>query len=325
MNQEELIVLISKGSGSQKGELVYEQKIKPALLSKPHRLVVTKDKNTVKETAESLKDSQGNVTVIFLSGDTVVSEFINNLPFSKGHRNLTIALVPCGTGNALCHSLGISNSQIACEKLLSGTAKPLPLYRVSFGDPVTLVDGSRVSSMVFVVVVSWGLHSLLVAESDSEEMRKFGSERFKMAAEKILEENPKFHGKISLQEEAFTDKPMSYFVVTPAVRFEEKFTISPEGSLLKDELYMVHFDYQESSSDTMEIMYEAYNGGNHVNDPKVNYVLVPSKLKLEIQEQDSTLSRVCVDGSIVCLEGANKTIQVESCGLYNGWSVSVIS
>lgn len=64
---------------------------------------VTQSENTIKEFAWGLRDSDGQTTVILLSGDGGTSDLLNaRNPKSPSP---VVAILPFGTGNALFHSL----------------------------------------------------------------------------------------------------------------------------------------------------------------------------------------------------------------------------
>jgi hypothetical protein len=51
----------------------------------------------------------------------------------------------------------------------------------------------------------------------------------------------------------------------------------------------------------MKIMTGAYQGGKHVEDPRVGYETIDG-LRIEFDEQDARWRRICVDGKIVRVE-----------------------
>lgn len=87
-----------------------------------------------------------------------------------------IVAIPCGTGNALCHSLGTGTPQEAVSRFLSNETRPLKLSAVYVkrlaGGPLELV---RPCFCVF----SWGYHAQIVRQS--EVLRFLGVSRFRVS------------------------------------------------------------------------------------------------------------------------------------------------
>ena len=205
--------------------------------------------------------------------------------------------------------------------MFRGTAKPLPLFRATFSPGARLLTNrgqdSRLLDGVFegrpaaygAVVCSWGLHATLVADSDTPEYRKFGAERFKMAAKEAL--NPldgsphPYQGSFEIQRAAgepikHPRQEHGYILITPVSQLEAGFTISPASKPLDGKLRLVEFG-RLSGEEAMEIMKKAYDGGKHVEDGRVGYHEVES-VKITIREEDARWRRVCLDGKIIQLE-----------------------
>ncbi|CDK28237.1 unnamed protein product [Kuraishia capsulata CBS 1993] len=272
------------------------------------------------------------LTLIFLSGDTTLSEFINSLSGISGSgRDVTLLPIPMGTGNAYSHSVGIHNVADAVKALFGAQVNPFNCYSAKFSEGTHLPTGGDVDEMLFFVVASWGLHASLVADSDSPELRQFGIQRFKMAFEDLMKENPSFHGQLGILhdevEEFLSDDTLSYFVIAAVPRFEEKFCISPKSDPKYSTLYVISFDYQVNTENSMKIMGEAYNNGAHIENPLVRYLEVkaPKTIALKVKESNERLSRICIDGKIVVL-GGDKTLRVKSVGSsVNGWKISCVA
>ena len=112
----------------------------------------------------------------------MIYDLLNALPknthSTESHR-ITISPIPCGTGNALAMSLGITSIPVGISaffgvsKVKSIDTSPLPVLRIS----ILEADQERV--IWAAVVCSWGLHASLVADSDDPEMRRqYGAKRF---------------------------------------------------------------------------------------------------------------------------------------------------
>lgn len=297
---------------------------------------------TVDSIPDFAKSFNGNHTIpasnkrylfIFLSGDTSIFEFINSFYFQYEDTNkiphVTILPFPHGTGNALCHSLKIHNNLIGIKKLFQFNEVHLPLYQFQSPNEIESINSSLSNftnndSILFMVVASWGLHSALVYESDKSEMRsKYGSERFRVAATKILETNPIFKGElinnstyILFDKAKNTWEPsslsikqnLSYFLLAAVSNLEKTFEISPHSIVERNELHVVAIPYT-SSTTIMSLMDVAYNNGSHIKSNLVYYEPVTSSFTLKIDDaMDPSLSIICLDGSSWRVSGKDRKL-----------------
>ncbi|KAG7926756.1 hypothetical protein KL925_003041 [Ogataea polymorpha] len=311
-----VVVLDSVKSGNRVSTKdVYKQLLLPLLDSwnLSHRYIATTSPETSRQVAASI--GAAPTLLILISGDTTITELVNSVASTA---TVTLLTVPMGTGNAFAHSVGLSTPLEAVQALTGGTAHPLRLYEAVFEPGSRLLAQGHtqpVLSLRFLVVGSWGLHACLVADSDSPELRKLGNERFKVAAQHILEKNPVFHGSFRTDGLAVEDHAaLSYFVVAAVPRFEATFEISPASDPAENALHVVYFHHQAPAA-VMEILGQAYDAGKHVQDPRVGY-LKAHTVELEIDEQDADLRRICVDGLIVQAAGSKVLFRpVESTNL----------
>ncbi|KAE8348066.1 ATP-NAD kinase-like domain-containing protein [Aspergillus coremiiformis] len=272
-------------------------------------------------------------TIILLSGDGGLADVIDALYSAPRHpiTRPTIALIPTGTGNAMASSLGLTSHPAAgLKELLQGRPRPLPTFVAKFSPGAQYVteDGrarvrvgassttkSGVSKIHGAVVASWGIHAALVADSDTIEYRRFGADRFKMAAQELLfppsgAESHKYAGTISFTRwndqtnskyvETMESKEHMYVLVTTVPRLEREFVISPESVPLDGRLRVVYFGPVDSEK-AMQLMTSAYKGGEHVHEESVFYSEIEG-FRIEFQELDERWRRVCVDGKVVAVE-----------------------
>lgn len=327
--QQETIIIDSTHSGTRNhNKDLYQQIIKQlfALLEIEHTYFVTKEKDSIKQFARSLVPGK-EYTVIFLSGDTSVNEFVNGLQNNNDAANINISVIPCGTGNSFSLSLGITNKMTAIKRLLIGNKAPLNLYSAIFPTGSFYlsedVKSEFTNPLSFLVVLSWGFHASIVADSDTTELRKFGIERFKMAAISNLKKEQKYDGDV-IMNDTVIEGPFSYWLVTPATRFEPTFEILPYGDITVDGLYMVAIK-SEYGEHLMDIMQEVYDHGKHIHDKRVLYEPISKGQKIKLKMGDYANKRICIDGSILGLPEPANEIIIETIGNHQyKWNLYVI-
>ena len=327
-------ICISTRSGTGDSLTFFENALKPLLSSLNIRGLQTLETSSADSVTEFCRDiilpranSGIDQTIILLSGDGGPVDMINVLleGLDDNAKIPTLALIPTGTGNALAHSSGITKDKtLGVRTMLRGHPQPIPTFQVklSAGSKFVTDEGnsraiiphldkhSEYPSLCGVVVCSWGLHASLVADSDTTEYRKFGNERFKMAAEGLL--SPKdgsgphsYQGKVTIfqsngERRAIGDSKHAYTLLTFASQLEQGFTISPASQPLDDRLRLIHFGPM-SAEDTMKLMSLAYQGGKHVDDPSVQYEEVDG-MRIDFEEEDERWRQICIDGKIIAID-----------------------
>ena len=268
-------------------------------------------------------------TIVLLSGDGGMVDIINVLLSSNTSTRYVkpnVGLLALGTGNALAHSINApQDSTFGLASIVRGTPQPLPTFvaRFSPGSVQLLDGGSRTKPiahrssddadaalMYGVVVCSWGLHASLVADSDTAAYRKYGAERFQMAAKELLSPTDgstshRYRGKVSLLKttaggqqvwEPLERQEHMYILATLVSNLTKTLTISPSSKPLDGQLRLVHFGPIEGD-EVVQIMAKAEQGGLHVKEDVVGYEDI-SGLRI-VFEEDARWRRVCVDGNIV--------------------------
>lgn len=335
-------VLISTGSGTGMAGSNFANIVQPTLatLKIPERAYAvhhTRSAQTIKELTKSIffPRAQDGIpqTLILLSGDGGVLDIVNTLlspsanHFCTTYQAPTIAVVPCGTGNAIAHSY-----QLGCRTICYGTPRPLPVFHARFSSGATiLTDEGRTTVPIprafeeerggygvihGAVVLSYGLHASIVAESDTPVHRKHGSKRFQMVAHELLYPADGslphvYKAKLSVlkpsgnQDEEWIEisrQEHAYILNTLVPDLEEGFTISPLSRENRGKMYLIHFGPM-SGDDVKQIMSLAYQGGKHVEEKCVDYEEVEGvRIEALPEEVEDRWRRVCVDGTIVQLE-----------------------
>ncbi|CAE7216888.1 hypothetical protein CFE70_010104 [Pyrenophora teres f. teres 0-1] len=333
-------VIISLGSGGQLAEEFYTGVVHPILQSIYGEARIQSIKVHTTASATSILELTDNtlfpaanngkpLRIILLSGDGGIVDLVNGLSAhtpSATYIRPEVVLLPLGTANALYHSINAGKEHVwGLNALASTTSKPLPLLTATFSpgarllvnegqDEEQLPQDSEGNGLLYgAVVASWGMHASLVADSDTTFYRKYGVERFKMAAKEALypaDGSPPhpYKAKLSVCREKgvwskVVEEEHMYVLATLVSNLEQPFCISPASKPLDGSLHLVHFG-PRSGDEAMRIMGLAYQGGKHVEDEEVMYESIDG-LRIEFQglEGEGRWRRICVDGKIVQVDG----------------------
>lgn len=331
-------VVISTGSGAGKAMSIFQTALQPFLSYlglTGYEVHETQSTQTITELAHSkfipCAQTGINQTIILLSGDGGLVDIIDAF-YSFSESILAppcIGLIPAGTGNAMANSIGFSCPTMGLVTLLQGKQKNIPVFAASFSPrsqyiteegrgrvPICSSEAteSRDRKVYGAIVASWGIHAALVADSDTVEYRKFGVDRFKLAAKELLcpsDGSPthRYRAMITLtkRSEATNNQHMEsmdhehmYVLATLVSRLERGFVISPDTSPLDGCLRFVHFGPTPPDV-AMELMSKAYQGGLHVTEEAVTYTEIEG-FRIDFREEDERWRRVCIDGKIIAVE-----------------------
>ncbi|KAF2424901.1 hypothetical protein EJ08DRAFT_736908 [Tothia fuscella] len=342
-------VVISTLSGTGLAPSFYHDTLHPFLdlldinENEDYTVHFTQSASTVSELTQNtfLQRANSGIAqrITLLSGDGGIVDILNAMmstPHSRDYVEPIISLLPMGTGNALAHSSGITaDNTTGLSTLARGQPKHLPLFKAIFSLGARLLadegckheglplydDGEEGSKPILygAVVCSWGLHAGLVADSDTAEYRKYGIQRFAMAAKEALYPSDgstphKYKARVVLFRKdpnnnsggtSFEEIPRaehSYILATLVSNLEKTFTISPLSAPLEGNLRVVHFGHVDGK-EAMRILGLAYDNGKHVEDAAVGYEDVDSMIvEFQEEDEDGRWRRVCVDGKIVVVE-----------------------
>jgi diacylglycerol kinase family enzyme len=331
-------VILSVGSGHQKAANFYHECVGPLLAAvypddhQKFQVHTTTSATSVLELANDVifaKANEGSaLRIIVLSGDGGVIDLVNGLSShstSSSYIAPQIVLLPLGTANALYHSINVGKTNTwGINALASSQSRPLPIFTASFSSGARLlIDEARSEEALAIdpssgrptlhgaVVCSWGMHASLVADSDTSEYRKFGVERFQMAAKEALypadgSAPHAYKARVSvLKGEKWTalkEEEHMYTLATLVSNLEQPFCISPHSRPLDGSMHLVHFG-PTSGDEAMRLMSLAYQGGKHISDPAIRYEAIDGlRIAFSGREDDARWRRVCVDGKIVRVE-----------------------
>ncbi len=331
-----LYVIISIRSGSAGAQHYFDSVVENAFKSfgipdTTYEVHTTTSEKSIEDLAQNVLLPHARCghkqVILLLSGDGGVVDILNVLATSKRSKKYVkpvISLLPMGTGNALANSTGLNqDSTKGLSHFFRGTPHPLPTFTATFSpgceslvdegrrrEPL-LTNGSSTVVVYGAVVLSWALHASLVANSDTTEYRKYGSDRFQMAAKELLvpsdgSASHVYKGKITLtkghwdgqtSQQVLDRQTHMYVLATLVSNLEEKLVISPDSWPLDGQIRIVHFG-PVSSPDVMRIMGLAYQDGSHIEDPAVEYDSIDG-MRIDFEEADERWRRVCVDGKII--------------------------
>ncbi|PWY63562.1 hypothetical protein BO70DRAFT_367153 [Aspergillus heteromorphus CBS 117.55] len=332
-------IVISTVSGTGTGQSFYSNILQPLLSHigvTGYELHETKSTQTITELCHARFIPRAGEklpqTIILLSGDGGLTDIIDAFHSTVKTTIIppTIALIPTGTGNAMANSLGsLAYPAKGLVALLQGVSADIPTFAANFSPGARYItdEGRGRASIAHIlgaeghhkiyggVVASWGVHAALVADSDTIEYRKFGADRFKLAAKEILfpsngAETHKFLGAVTLfkwdnqaknrREEILGRKEHMYVLATLVSSLEKDFMISPLSKPLDGGLWIIHFGPM-SPTRVLEVMSSAYKGGQHVKDESVFYDQIEG-FRIEFCEEEERWRRVCIDGKIIAVE-----------------------
>jgi diacylglycerol kinase family enzyme len=330
-------IILSTGSGHKQAALFCNDVVYPILDAIQPGFIdeaeehITESENSILEFTRDTFFPEANkgtpLRLILASGDGGIVDLVNSLldqPHSSDYVAPEVVLLPLGTANALYHSINAAPTQNTwgLSALSSTTSKPLPTFTATFSPGSRLLrneatvkaplpTNTKAEPMLHgAVVFSWGMHASLVADSDSAAYRKYGIDRFKMAAKEALYPADgslphAYRARVSVLNAAGEWKTMEkqehlYTLATLVSNLEAPFCISPESKPLDGSMYLVYFG-PTSGDEAMRIMGLAYQGGKHVEDKTVRYEKIGG-MKIEFEEEDERWRRVCVDGKIVVVE-----------------------
>ena len=331
-----LHVVVSVGSGLGKAQEFFDTVLKTLLQciqldEFSFQLHVTESENSIIDLTRTVllpRANEGNAqTVLLLSGDGGIFDIINVLHGSvraNSYVKPVVCLLALGSGNALAHSTGlIHGSDRGLRTLLRGRRHSLPTFTANFsvGSEFAVEEGKSRKSLPLsatghgvvhgAVVCSWALHASLVADADTPQYRKFGNDRFSMAAKELLSPPDGsathiYRGKITFSldesnrgepEEAQAFREHSYLLACLVSNLEENFMVSPYSKPLDGRLRLLRVA-PVSSTELFQLLQIAFQSGRHVENPAVYYNEF-RHLRIDMMEKDPRWRRVCVDGKII--------------------------
>ncbi|CCE63097.1 hypothetical protein TPHA_0D04620 [Tetrapisispora phaffii CBS 4417] len=318
----ELVVIdsICSGVGRTGQNDFYNNVMKPVFKEAnfKHKYIRTEGEDSIKDLATKFEASK-DYTIIFLSGDTSVSEFINNLTkvqkenfisCSENKRQMNIFTIPLGTGNALASSIHLSSPHQVFQKFLNNELiiKDFPLYTVTLPNKKTII---------FFIIFSMGFHANLLHACDSDEYQKMGTERFAKASENIFKNYDLNIGLTTKNGSESISRNYAYFAIINTPNLELNYMPSPDSDVFKNELHLLGYD---ASLSTEKLVNKIMAGYSYKEREKINnkdnltyyYPVNLSGTGLQIileTDSDKKLEKykydICCDGLLLNLDDIN--------------------
>lgn len=314
-------VVDSVGSGTgRKNRDLYTTVLKPLLDAAlvEHDYFKTTDSKSLIRFGQELDLSKDH-TLILLGGDTSAYELLNNLnkEYKGSTHDIDVCLVPMGSGNALAVSMGLEDEVTAIQSIFTAKEKsPLPLYSVEFPPGAHFAHGDEapVKSLNFAIIFSFALHSKLVYYAEDPKLRGLGVERFKVAFGRALMEPQQFKFEFSADDargKRVLGSQHAYVAVVASPYIEKGYLISPKSKLAHQGLHYLSFN-DLPPEQLVPIIMAPYQGGMHIQDPRVKYESVDGEVTVLINEETVERTYACADGVIVVIEDPKgKTIKIK--------------
>ncbi|GAB3518957.1 diacylglycerol/lipid kinase family protein [Emticicia fontis] len=190
---KKLLLLVNPYSGSGKSLAACEY-LKRNLPGYEFNTLVSQYKGHFVDFLQKEDLSQYEKIIIF-GGDGTMHEVTNGIA-EKG-ATPPLLLFPCGGGKALNHDINNLDWESSMQKFHQNNIKQIDIFRVEF--PNAPVNKKMLYGFN---IIGWGLVSNI--NLTAEKLRWLGGLRYSLAAIIHIFKNPKFAGKVTVDEETFT-------------------------------------------------------------------------------------------------------------------------
>lgn len=304
-NDTQIIIIdsIKSGIGRNSENDFYQIVMKPILnkLEISHLYLKTDNSHSIADFAQKL-DINSNYTISFLSGDTSISELINNLPqrIHSPSRTIEIIPIPMGSANALANSLDLTDPIQAFDLFLqkSHQISQFPLYKIIFPNG---------KETIFFIIFSMAFHAnLLHLCTLDEHYSKLGVERFRLASDEILKNyNLNLNLKLSLKDLSSPPTIQSnfaYFAILNTPKLEATYIPSPKSNPLNNELHILGYSSALSEEELTTDILKGYNlkKNDDLNGNGILYHAVSSDFDIIVESISNKDSRYMFD---TCCDG----------------------
>lgn len=326
----ELVVIDSRASGKGRTEQddFYRIVMEPVFkkLNLEHTVIKTASRDSISMYARTLETSR-SYTVMLLSGDTSISELINNLPERFCGSDLLVLPFPLGSGNAWASSLGLMDPAETLRSFLTGSlhSKNFPLYRAAFPNGY---------SIVFFIILSLGFHANMLHACEAPEYKSMGTERFREAGGQVLEH---YDLDLSITAGGLTNS-YSYFALISTPNLEPAYTPSPQSDPLKHELHLLGYSSNLGKDQLLANIMKGYalkKGDGLPKEAGITYLPMTADFDVRLNIDPNNAPRykfeICCDGvllNLLDLQSENtvkNTIHIEFPQRCSGFNLKVLA
>ncbi len=254
-------VIINPVSGQKHGLRIFS-KIKP-LLSKNGKSItgtITCDKDHARQLIKELP-LDGYRGIIVIGGDGTIHEVINGMMCRADGKILPLGLVPAGTGNSLCHDLGIKNPEQAIQIILDGALTSCDLFELTMREEV----------LYSFNVVSWGIP--VDINTQAEKLRWLKGQRYNIASIIQIFRNVRRRVVISLGDQRW-EGMYSLVIACNTIHTGNGMRIAP-NAIINDHKIDLLILKKMNSLHLLSLFIKIFRG-QHLPHPDISYTQVDS-------------------------------------------------
>lgn len=177
--QRKILVLLNPKSGPGRGRETFQKRIHPILseAERPYDVHITKCPNYAREFVRT-RDIYQWSGLLMVGGDGIVFEVVNGLfqrpDWEKALKELSLGVIPCGSGNGLAKSIAYAKQEPYDYNPLLVSALSVVKFKKAQMDLVRVETRNQI--LFSFLSVGWGL--LADIDIESERLRAIGGQRF---------------------------------------------------------------------------------------------------------------------------------------------------
>jgi YegS/Rv2252/BmrU family lipid kinase len=254
---KKLLLLVNPYSGSGKSLAACEY-LKRHITGYEFTTIVSEYKGHFVDFLKKEELNQYEKIVIF-GGDGTMHEITNGIA-EKGSTP-PLLLFPCGGGKALNHDIDNLTWESSLQKFQENHTKQIDIFKAQF-------PKASVGEKMFYGfnIIGWGLVSDI--NLTAEKLRWLGGLRYSIAAVIHIFKNPRFKGKVTVDEEVFTGD-FCFVLACNTQHTGKAMKIAPLAALddgLLDILVIKHVPFFH-----LLRLFPLIFSGNHIHSPLVIY------------------------------------------------------
>jgi diacylglycerol kinase family enzyme len=254
---KKLLLLVNPYSGSGKSLAACEY-LKQELREYEFNTIISRYKGHFVDFLQK-EDLNPYEKIVIFGGDGTMHEVTNGIA-GKGSTP-PLLLFPCGGGKALNHDIDNLTWESSLQKFRQNYIKQIDIFKVQFPEATT-------NERMFYGfnIIGWGLVSNI--NLMAEKLRWLGGLRYSIAAIIHIFKNPKFTGKVVVDQEVFTGD-FSFVLACNTQHTGKAMKIAPLAALddgLLDILVIRHVSFYH-----LLRLFPLIFSGRHIHSPLVIY------------------------------------------------------